>query len=40
MVVISSTVAVGAIAETIDAEGKPLGEPGRRTLEAFHRTRR
>ena len=28
MVVISSTVAVGPIAETLDAQGKPIGEGG------------
>ena len=28
MVVISSTIAVGGIAQTLDAEGKPLGEAG------------
>jgi NAD(P)H-dependent FMN reductase len=37
MVVISSTLAVGPIAETFDAHGAPIGEPGRLTLRAFER---
>jgi NAD(P)H-dependent FMN reductase len=35
MIVTSSTLAVGPIAETFDAEGQPLGEPGRLTKKAF-----
>jgi NAD(P)H-dependent FMN reductase len=37
MVVISSTVAVGLIAETIDAQGEPIGEAGLLTQKAFRR---
>lgn len=37
MVVISSTVAVGPIAETLDAQGAPVGEVGRLAQKAFHR---
>ena len=37
MVVISSTVAVGSIAETLDAQGEPIGEAGRLTQKAFRR---
>ena len=37
MVVISSTVAVGPIAATFNAEGKPIGEAGRATQKAFDR---
>ena len=37
MVVISSTLAVGPIAETFDAEGKPIGEVGATAQRAFHR---
>jgi NAD(P)H-dependent FMN reductase len=37
MVVVSSTVAVGPLAETLDAQGSPIGEPGRLTQGAFHR---
>ena len=37
IVVVSSTVAVGPIEETFDAEGEPIGEPGRRTKRAFDR---
>ena len=37
MVVISSTVAVGPIAETLDAQGAPVGETGRLTQKAFAR---
>jgi len=38
MVVISSTVAVGPIAESIDAEGQPIGDGGQRVKSGFHRT--
>jgi NAD(P)H-dependent FMN reductase len=37
MIVTSSTLAVGSIAETFDAEGQPLGEAGRLTRKAFAR---
>lgn len=37
MVVISSTVTVGPIGETLDAQGQPIGEAGRLTRNAFHR---
>ena len=37
MVVISSTVAVGPIAATFDAQGAPIGEAGRLTKGAFDR---
>jgi NAD(P)H-dependent FMN reductase len=37
MVVISSTLAVGPIAETFDAQGEPIGEAGRLTKKAFER---
>ena len=37
MIVVSSTVAVGPIAQTLDAQGAPIGEPGRLTQEAFGR---
>jgi NAD(P)H-dependent FMN reductase len=37
MVVISSTVAVGPVADTLDADGKPVGEAGQLTQTAFHR---
>jgi NAD(P)H-dependent FMN reductase len=37
MIVTSSTVAVGPIAATLDAEGQPIGEPGRLTQGAFKR---
>ncbi|HEX3651233.1 MAG TPA: NAD(P)H-dependent oxidoreductase [Rhizomicrobium sp.] len=37
MVVVSSTVAVGPIAETLDAHGAPVGEAGRLTQKAFSR---
>ena len=37
MGVISSTVAVGPIAATFNAEGKPIGEAGRATQKAFDR---
>jgi NAD(P)H-dependent FMN reductase len=37
MIVVSSTVAVGPIAETLDAQGQPVGEVGRLAQKAFHR---
>lgn len=37
MVVISSTLAVGPIGETLDARGEPVGEAGRSTQRAFRR---
>jgi NAD(P)H-dependent FMN reductase len=37
MVVISSTVAVGPLAETLDAQGEPIGEAGHLTQKAFGR---
>ncbi len=37
MVVVSSTVAVGPIAETLDAQGTPIGEAGLLTQRAFGR---
>lgn len=37
IVVVSSTVAVGPIAETIDAEGEPIGEAGRLAQKALRR---
>jgi NAD(P)H-dependent FMN reductase len=37
MIVTSSTVAVGPIAATFDADGEPIGEPGRLTKGAFRR---
>jgi NAD(P)H-dependent FMN reductase len=37
MIVTSSTVAVGPIAATFDADGAPIGEPGRLTKGAFKR---
>ena len=37
MVVISSQVAVGSIAQTLDAEGKPTGEGGKALERAFPR---
>jgi NAD(P)H-dependent FMN reductase len=37
MVVISSTLAVGQIAQSISAEGKPLGEAGKQLERAFPR---
>jgi NAD(P)H-dependent FMN reductase len=37
MVVISSTVAVGPIAETLDAQGEPVGEMGSLAQKAFAR---
>ncbi len=37
MIITSSTVAVGPIAATFDADGEPIGEPGRLTQGAFKR---
>ena len=37
MVVISSTLVVGPIAQTLDPAGKPIGEPGRQLDQAFAR---
>jgi NAD(P)H-dependent FMN reductase len=37
MVVTSSTLAVGPIAETFDAQGAPIGEAGRLSQKAFRR---
>jgi hypothetical protein len=37
MIVVSSTVAVGPIDETFDAQGEPIGEAGRLTQKAFGR---
>jgi NAD(P)H-dependent FMN reductase len=37
MIVVSSTVAVGPIAQTFDAEGAPIGDAGRLTKGAFAR---
>jgi NAD(P)H-dependent FMN reductase len=37
MVVVSSTVAVGPITETLDAQGEPIGEVGRLAQKAFRR---
>lgn len=37
MVVISSTLAVGPIAQTLDADGKPTGNPGEQLQRAFPR---
>ncbi len=37
MVVISSTLAVGPIAETLDEQSEPIGEAGRLTQKAFAR---
>jgi NAD(P)H-dependent FMN reductase len=37
MVVVSSTVAVGPIAETLDAQGEPVGEAGRLAQKALRR---
>jgi NAD(P)H-dependent FMN reductase len=37
MIVISSTVAVGPIEATLDAQGAPIGDAGRLTQKAFHR---
>jgi len=35
MVVISSTIAAGPIAQTLSAEGKPVGEGGKALERAF-----
>jgi hypothetical protein len=37
MVVISSTIAVGPISQTLSADGKPLGEGGKALEHAFPR---
>src|ERR1700724_2788479 len=37
MVVISSTIAVGPIAQSISADGEPIGEPGQALHKAFDR---
>jgi hypothetical protein len=37
MVVISSTLAVGPISQSISAEGNPVGEAGKRLEQAFPR---
>ncbi len=37
MVVISSTVAVGSVADTFDAQGEPTGDSGRLAQRAFRR---
>ncbi|SMF41301.1 NAD(P)H-dependent FMN reductase [Tistlia consotensis] len=37
MVVVSSTLAVGPIAQTLDAEGRPTGDPGAALQRAFGR---
>ena len=37
MVVVSSTLAVGPIADTFDAQGEPIGETGHRAQKAFRR---
>ena len=37
MIVVSSTVAVGPIAQTLDEQGAPIGEAGRLTQGAFRR---
>src|SRR5579872_6029102 len=37
MIVVSSTVAVGPIAETLDVQGKPIGEVGHVVQKAFGR---
>jgi NAD(P)H-dependent FMN reductase len=37
MIVVSSTVAMGPIDTTFDADGHPIGEAGRRTKAAFGR---
>lgn len=37
MVVVSSTVAVGPIEKTLDAQGEPIGEDGRLTQKALRR---
>jgi NAD(P)H-dependent FMN reductase len=37
MVVVSSTLAIGPIAQTLDADGKPIGEGGKALARAFPR---
>ena len=37
MVVVSSTIGVGPIAQTLDAEGKPIGNAGEQLQKAFPR---
>ncbi len=37
MVVISSTIAVGPISQTLSADGKPIGESGKALVQAFPR---
>jgi hypothetical protein len=37
MVVVSSTIAVGPIASTLSADGKPIGEGGKALERAFPR---
>ena len=37
MIVVSSTVAVGPIADTLDAQGEPVGDAGAKVRKAFHR---
>ncbi len=37
MVVISSTIAVGPISQTLSADGKPIGEGGKALEQAFPR---
>jgi NAD(P)H-dependent FMN reductase len=37
MVVVSSTLAVGPISQTLDADGQPIGSPGEQLLKAFPR---
>jgi NAD(P)H-dependent FMN reductase len=37
MIVTSATLAVGPIAETIDAQGEPIGDVGKVAQKAFHR---
>ena len=37
MIVVSSTVAVGPIADTLDAEGEPVGDAGAKVRKAFGR---
>jgi len=37
MIVVSTTIAVGAIAKTLSAEGKPTGEGGNALVKTFPR---
>jgi NAD(P)H-dependent FMN reductase len=37
MIVTSATLAVGPIAETLDAQGEPIGDVGKVAQKAFHR---